>query len=68
MNNKVEKYTISNRLNNKKNDPKLNSQIEIDKANSQRIGNEKEFVFQSKIMSWINQTNIIEKSDSKDKV
>ena len=68
LNNKVEKYTMTNRLNNKKNNQKLNSEIEIDKANSQRIGNEKEFVFQSKIMSWINQTNIIAKSNSKDKV
>ena len=68
LNNKAEKYAMSNRLNNKKNNSKLNSLIEIDKANSQRIGIEKEFVFQSKIMSWINQTNIITKSKSKEKL
>ncbi len=68
LSNKDEKYAMSNRLNNKKNNQQLNSKIEIDKANSQRIGIEKEFVFQSKIMSWINQTNIITKSRSKDKI
>ena len=66
---------MSNRINNKKNgtislyiQKKENQNVEKELANSQRFGNENEPVFKSKIMTWINNSNIINKSNSKDKL
>ena len=71
---KVNQHSMSNRINNKKNgtislyiQKKENQNVEKELANSQRFGNENEPVFKSKIMTWINNSNIINKSNSKDK-